>query len=159
MPKQTTKKASNVVALPNVKKPSTNANVFHIEGDVMPTGSKNPKDRVSFSADLDFTGVEQQDVFRMAAQTIVIKLAGNCRTKFSANTNKDKAGKVIKAFPVIVRETIPATVNVKEGIVSKLRANVAGNRVEKMAANIEKLSPEKQREMLERLTNMLKHKK
>jgi hypothetical protein len=159
MTKQTTRKPSNVVALPTPKKPSNNPNVFHIEGDVMPSGSKNHKDRVSFSADLDFTGVEQQDVFRMAAQTIVIKLAGNCRTKFSADTNKDKAGKVLKAFPVIVRETIPATINVKEVIVSKLRANVVSNRVEKMAANIEKLSPEKQREMLERLTNMLKPKK
>ena len=150
---------SNVVKLPSTKKaPVTNPMVFHIEGDVMPTGSKNPKDRVSFSADLDFTGVDIKDIHRMAAQTIVIKLAGNCRSKFEAGYN-DKTKKHEKPFNVVVKETIPAKINVLADIVSKLRSTSAGNRVEKMAANIEKMSPEKQREMLERLTNMVKPKK
>ena len=134
MAKSATKKPSNVVPLK-----ATNPNVFHIEGDVMPTGSKNPKDRVSFSADLDFTGVDIKDIHRMAAQTIVIKLAGNCRSKFAAGYDA-KAKKHEKPFNVVVRETIPAKINVQADIVSKLRSTSSANRVEKMAANIDKLS-------------------
>lgn len=123
----------------------------------MPIGGNPKKDRVTFNAVLDFSGVDMVDLYRMAAQTIVIKLAGNCRQKFS--NNKDKAGKHEQPFNVVVKENIGGTINVKEGIVSKLRATTAGNRVEKLVSNVEKLSPEKQREMLDKLTNMLKSKK
>jgi hypothetical protein len=152
MAKQATKKPSNVVKLP-VNNPA----IFPISGDVMPNGGNPKKDRVTFNGVLDFTGVDMQDLYRMAAQTIVIKLAGNCRQKFY--NNKDKAGKHTEAFPVIVKDIMGGTIKVKDDIVSKLRSTTAGNRVEKIVSNIEKMSDEKKREMLDKLTNMLKAKK
>lgn len=153
MAKSATKKPSNVTPFPSSKKGANKETDFAFSGDVMPIGGNPEKDRVSFNGVFDFAGVDMVDLYRMAAQTMVIKLAGNCRQKFAADTNKDKAKKIIKAFPVIVKETIPTRINVKEDIVSKLRSTSSANAVEKLGSKIEKLSPA-QKEALRKLLNV-----
>lgn len=131
---------SNVVKLPASKKPAHKETDFPFAGDVMPIGGNPEKDRVSFSGVFDFSGVDMVDLYRMAAQTMVIKLAGNCRSKYSAGYD-EKTKKYAKSFPAVVKEVIPARINVKADIVSKLRSTTGANAVEKLGSKIDKLSP------------------
>ena len=147
---------SNVVKLPAAKKPSSNEALFPVSGDVMPIGGNAKKDRHTFNAVLDFGGIEAKDLYRMAAQTIVIKRAGNIRTAYAADTNKDKAGKFVKPFAHFVKEYMSGTINVKEAIVPKMRANAKVSKSKKIETTFETLSDAEKADMLKKLQTMLK---
>ena len=133
-------KQSNVVAMKN------NDAVVNVHRSIK--SHNDPKKRngmavvkADFNVDIDFANMSPREIMDIAVDAIVVTLQSRARQKFFAKENMGKDGKTpVKSFNVIVRENIPARVNVREEIVSKARTPGKSLGV-KVADMFEKLSP------------------
>ena len=97
--------------------------------------------KADFNVKIDFSTCEPAEIMDIAVDQIIVTLQSRARQKFFAKENMGKDGKTpVKSFDMIVRETIPTLVNVKDMIVSKARApgKSLGVKVQDM---LNKLSP------------------
>lgn len=113
-----------------------------------------PIAETDFNMTLDFSTCSPADIMAIAVDQIVIAMQAKARTAFFAKTNIGKDGKTpVKSFNMIVKENIPAVVNVQKDVVEKAR-KPGKSLLEKTGEYMKKLSPEERTAMLKQLAAM-----
>src|SRR4029077_12239083 len=146
---------SNVVTLP---KSESRINVERKIKSHNDPKKKNgiPVYKAEFNMIVDFSKCTAAEIMAIAVDQIVITYQAKARTAFFAKSNMGKDGKTpVKSFNMIVKENIPAVVDVQAAVVSKTRA--AGTSVErKVAEKWKGLTPKQIQEKLEELATLAK---
>jgi hypothetical protein len=146
-------KSTNVVALKNN---DARINVVRKIKSHNEVSKKKPLPIASgdFNVVVDFSTCSPAEIMAIAVDAIIVTVQAKTRSAYFAKTNIGKDGKTpVKSFNMIMKENIPAVINVKDAIVSKARTP-GKSLFEKTGDMLAKMNPEERAAMLKRLSNI-----
>lgn len=151
---------ANMANVENKKAALNNSTRINVERSIK--SHNDPKKRngvavfkTDFNMVVDFTTCTPAEIMAIAVDQIVIAKQSAARSAFFSKENMPDGKTPKKSFNVIVKENIPAVLNVKKEIVEKARTP-GKSLLEKTASMFATLSPEEQKAQLARLQNMMK---